>query len=84
VLLERLGNERVPIAVDSQIHEEWVRHLKRGRRAVVDAFLRKQCDAEGVEEVELVNRCEDERATRSYTLRCGAGRAYETTRTAAR
>ncbi len=84
VSLERLGGERVPIAIESQIHQDWLPHLQRGRKAVVDAFLRKQCAEEGAEKVELVSRCEQDRESRSYTLRCGAGRAYETTRTAAR
>lgn len=84
VSLERLGGERVPIRIERKIHEDWVRHLQRGRKAVVNAFLLKQCEENGVEQVELLNRCDDERETRSYTLRCGAGRAYESTRTAAR
>jgi hypothetical protein len=58
--------------------------VQQGRRAVVDAFLAQQCEAEGVERVEVLNRCTEPDATRNFLLRCGGERALETTRTAAR
>lgn len=66
------------------IHPAWVEYVQRGRRTVVDAFLSKQCEAKGVERVEVVNRCSGADETRHYLLRCGGERALETTRTAAR
>jgi hypothetical protein len=35
-------------------------------------------------QVELVNRCDDDRSVREYSLRCGGERAHETVRTATR
>ena len=82
--IRRFGQEPQSLALDTLIHQDWVRYVDLGRRSVVDAFLLKQCDAAGIEQVELVSRCSDERGTRSYSLRCGGERAHETTRTAAR
>ena len=84
VALERFGGEPEALQVAKMLHDDWLRYVQQGRKSVVDAFLLKQCEAEGIEQVELVNRCDDERGTRSFSLRCGGGRAYETTRTAAR
>ena len=82
--LERFGGERETLQIETMIHEDWVSYVQRGRRSVLDAFLLKQCEDEGIELVELVNECDDQRGTRSYSLRCGGDRAHETTRTAAR
>jgi hypothetical protein len=82
--LERFGGERETLRVEKLIHEDWVSYVQRGRQSVLDAFLLKQCEGGGIEQVELVNRCSDERGTRSYSLRCGGERAHETNRTAAR
>ena len=82
--LERTGGERESIAPDELIHRDWVAYVAQGRRAVVEAFLQKQCEADGVVSVALLNRCDDERGVREYTLRCGGGRAHETIRTAGR
>jgi hypothetical protein len=82
--LQLYGGERHHIPLEKLIHEDWIRYVQQGRLAVVDAFLLKQCEADDVEQVELVNRCDDEAATRSYRLRCGSERTHETTRTAAR
>ena len=82
--LERFDGEREAISVQSLIHQDWVDYVAQGRRVVVDAFLRKQCEGEGVMQVELVNHCDGERDSRAYSLRCGGERAHETVRTAAR
>jgi hypothetical protein len=82
--IQLYGGELHQIPVEELLHQDWVRYVQQGRRAVVDAFLLKQCEADAVEKVELVNRCDDERGTRSFSLRCGGERALETTRTAAR
>jgi hypothetical protein len=82
--LERFDGERDAISVQSLIHQDWVDYVAQGRRVVVDAFLRKQCEGEGVMQVELVNHCDGERDSRAYSLRCGGERAHETVRTAAR
>ena len=82
--LQLYGGERHQVPVEELLHADWVRYVQQGRRAVVDAFLLKQCEADDVERVDLVNRCNDERGTRSFSLRCGGERSHETTRTAAR
>lgn len=82
--LERAGGERESIEPDKLIHRDWVAYVAQGRRAVVEAFLQKQCETEGVVSVALLNRCDDERGVREYTLRCGGGRAQQTIRTAGR
>lgn len=82
--LQRVDGAEEDLSLQKLIHQDWLRYVQQGRRTVVDAFLLKQCEAEGIAQVELVNRCADERGTRSYILRCGGGRAHETTRTAAR
>lgn len=82
--LERLGGEREVVALQKLIHQDWVAYVAQGRRAVVEAFLKKQCEADGVVSVALRNRCDDERGVREYTLRCGGERAHETIRTAER
>ena len=82
--LERLGGEREAIAPEKLIHRDWVAYVAQGRRAVVEAFLQKQCETDGVVSVALLNRCDDERGVREYTLRCGGERAHETVRTAGR
>ena len=82
--LERSDGQREAISLQKLIHQDWLDYVGQGRRAVVDAFLRKQCEAEDVLQVELVNHCDDERGVREYQLRCGAERAHETVRTATR
>jgi hypothetical protein len=82
--LSRFDGVVEPLPLSALLHEDWLRYVQQGRRAVVDAFMLKQCEAEGVERVELVNECKDEPSRRSYSLRCGGERAHETTRTAAR
>jgi len=82
--LERAGGERESIAPEKLIHQDWVAYVAQGRRAVVEAFLKMQCEADGVVSVALLHRCDDERGVREYTLRCGGERAHETVRTAGR
>ena len=82
--LERLDGTEEPIPLQRLIHRDWIDYVGQGRHAVVDAFLRKQCEAEGVLQVQLVNLCGDERFTREYTLRCGGEQPHEVVRTAAR
>ncbi len=82
--LERFDGERKAVSLHKLIHQDWVDYVGQGRRAVVDAFLKKQCEVEGVLKVELVNRCDDDRGTHEYSLRCGGERSHETVRTAAR
>jgi len=81
---QRLDGERESIALQELMHPDWVGYVAQGRRTVVDAFLQKQCEEDGVLQVELVNRCEDERGTVQYSLRCGSERAHATSRTARR
>ncbi len=84
VSLETLDGRREKLALEKLIHRDWVDYVGRNRRIVVEAFLQKQCEAEGVLEVELINRCEDDRGIREYRLRCGGERSHETARTATR
>lgn len=82
--LERIDGQREPLRLETMIHEDWVHLVQRGRRAVVDAFLLQQCAREDVAQVELTHACRDERGTRTYSLRCGSGRPYETAKRASR
>ena len=78
--LIRADGARENVPLQALVNEEWVRYVQRGRRAVVDALLVEQCEAEGVDRDELVNRCEGESGTRRYSRPCGG----EPTRTARR
>jgi hypothetical protein len=82
--LERVSGERESIVLETSIHPDWLEYVGQNRRAVVNAFLRKQCEDRGVLEVELVNRCDDARGVHAYSLRCGGERPHETVRTATR
>ncbi len=82
--LETFDGRREELALEKLIHRDWIDYVSRNRRAVVDAFLKKQCETKNVLEVELTNRCGDERGVHEYRLRCGGERSYEATRTAAR
>ena len=82
--LEHFNGSTEVVSLEAVLHEDWVQYVQEGRRAVVDAFMVKQCEAEGVERVELINDCDDAPSPRTYSLRCGGERALETTRTAAR
>jgi hypothetical protein len=82
--LERFDGQRETIELKTLIHQDWVDYVGQGRRTVVDAFLRKQCEADDVLEVELINRCDDERGISEYSLRCGGERSHQTVRTATR
>jgi len=82
--LERTDGQRQSVSLERLIHQDWVDYVGQGRRAVVEAFLRKQCEADDVLQVELTNHCGDERGVHAYSLRCGAERAHETVRTATR
>ena len=82
--IQRFGSPEEPLPLEAILHEEWVYYVGRGRRAVVDAFLLKQCEAADVQQVGLQTRCADERSEREFSLRCGGERAHESTRTAAR
>jgi len=82
--LERLDGAHEAIPMDKLIHQDWVAYVAQGRRAVVDAFMKKQCEDEEVVSVALRNHCDDSRGVREFTLRCGGERAHETERTAGR
>jgi hypothetical protein len=84
VARERFGGEIEAVDLKSVIHRDWFLYVRQGRHAVVDALLLRQCEQQGIERVVLTNSCEGERESRTYSLRCGAERAYETPRTAAR
>jgi hypothetical protein len=82
--LQRLDGQREAIAIQKLIHQDWLDYVAQGRRAVVDAFLQKQCEAEGVLRAQVVNRCNDDRGTVEYELRCGSELTQEISRTASR
>ena len=66
------------------IHPDWVGYVEQGRHAVVDAFLRKQCEWHGAVEVEVVNHCEGTRGAREHRLRCEQASSRDSVRTAVR
>ncbi len=82
--LKRADGAYESLELEKLIHRDWLPYVAQGRRAVVDAFLQKQCEADEVLSAELVNDCGDEGGVREYTLRCGGERSHETVRTAAR
>lgn len=75
---------RIGVALQSVVHPGWVPFVQRGRQAVVDALLRAQCAAHGVERVELVTTCEGNSRPERVGLRCGPAERKPETRTAAR
>lgn len=77
--LRRFDGAEETRPLESLLHDDWVGYVHRGRRAVLDAFLLRQCESEGVIEVELVTECDERR--RAFSLRCGAERPHETTTT---
>lgn len=84
VSVERADGRREPVAHETLVHRDWLDYVGQGRRSVVDAFLRRQCDAGDVLEIALENRCHGQDEVREYSLRCGGERSHETVRTAAR
>jgi hypothetical protein len=82
--VERADGARQDIALESTIHQQWVDYVQRDRRAVVEAFLRKQCEAADARRVELINRCDDARGTHEYSLHCDEQRSGGVIRTARR
>lgn len=72
------------LSLRSLVHEDWVRFVQQGRRAVVDAVLTKQCVRMGIERVELVNECGENHEAERFSLRCGPEHARAPSRTAAR
>ena len=63
VSLERPDGRREAIDIQKTIHPDWLAYVQKGRRAVVEAFLQKQCEPGDVLEVELVNSCDSEGGT---------------------
>ena len=82
--LIRADGARENVPLEALVHEDWVRYVQRGRQTVVDALLVEQCEAAGVERVELVNRCEGESGTRRYSRPCRGEPARAARRAAAR
>lgn len=80
--LEGVDGQRQEIVLESIIPKQWVDYVQTDRRAVVEAFLRQQCERTGVARIELINRCGDARGTREHEMRCG--RSAEAIRTATR
>jgi len=78
------GGEVERVELESVLHQEWVDLVERNRQSVVEAWLRKQCEAAGAIEAMLVNRCNDALGVREYRLACGSPRHVDTDRTAAR
>lgn len=84
VSLRQADGSHEAVALEETLHPDWAGYVAQGRRSVVDAVLRKECEKVGVAEVELINHCDDERGARSYQLRCGEAQSRETMRTAVR
>ncbi len=82
--LRQADGSRERVALEETLHPDWTGYLAQGRRSVVDAVLRKQCERAGVAEAEIIKQCDDERVARSYRLRCDEAQTRETLRTAVR
>jgi hypothetical protein len=66
------------------LHEDWVRYVQEGRRAVIDAVLIRECASEQVERVELITQCRGELDSERFSLRCQDEHARRDARAAAR
>ena len=55
--IRRTDGALVSITLENELHEDWLDYVRVGRRAVVDAFLERQCSEKDAASVELVTRC---------------------------
>jgi hypothetical protein len=55
--IQRTNGALVSIKLEDELHEDWLDYVRVGRRAVVDAFLERQCAEKDAASVELVTRC---------------------------
>lgn len=78
VTVER-GAAAEPLRLSKHLHEAWIGHLRRNRRAVIGAFLEERCRLhEDLTGVTLENRCrsatgETRFASQRYRRDCRAG-----------
>ena len=47
------------VAIEQDVHVAWLRLMERMRGAVVDKYLRRRCEREAIQRVELVRSCRD-------------------------
>lgn len=66
-----------PVDLERVIHRAWINTMGRNRQDVVEAYLERRCEEDGVTRVELRNDCvtaEDiPLAPQNYTRDCGTG-----------
>ena len=48
-----------PVPIEQDVHVAWLRLLERMRGSVVDKYLRRRCERESIQRVELVRSCRD-------------------------
>jgi hypothetical protein len=65
------------VNIERDVHVAWLRLLERMRSAVIDAYLERRCEIEGVTSVEFICRCHDTDGTAlppmERSLRCEGG-----------
>jgi hypothetical protein len=65
------------VNIERDVHVAWLRLLERARSAVIDAYLERRCQTEGVTSVDFVCHCKDtDGATlppMERSLSCGEG-----------
>lgn len=66
------------------LHEDWVRYVQQGRRAVIDAVLARECARGSVERAELINQCSGEHGLERFSLLCQDDHSRSDARAAAR
>ena len=53
------GTQARRVNVEQDVHIAWLRLLERMRTGVVDAYLKRRCEASEVQRVDFVCRCND-------------------------
>jgi hypothetical protein len=56
---EQLGARTRSVNVERDVHVAWLRLLERMRSSVIDAYLARRCQGEGVSRVDFTSRCSD-------------------------
>lgn len=75
------GDAVRPIDLDRVIHPAWINNIRRNRYDVIEAFLARRCEEEGVARVEIANQCVAADGTArdplKWTRECSSGQSTE-------
>lgn len=68
--------DAAPVRLERALHAGWITLIQRGRKAVISAFLERQCASGKPVATRIVNRCTDAGGQalppRRYEMQCGA------------